>query len=163
MWEKGRSEKVTLTSPPCFSSLKAGDKAPKWKVPSLCQEERRLSYHTRAKNLGPRYLYKTNLVKLTLISYFFTIYHPNTKSLCLVNYLLHLCLTGVPSLQDLMPDDLRWSWCNNNRNKVHNTCNMLESSPNHRPHPHPPVHWKIVSHEIGPWCQKGWITLVWKV
>ena len=25
---------------------------------------------------------------------------------------------GVPRLQDLMPDDMRWSWCNNNRNKV---------------------------------------------
>ena len=35
-----------------------------------------------------------------------------------------------------MPDDLRWSWCNNNRNKVHNKCNTFESSPNH---PLPPV------------------------
>ena len=34
-----------------------------------------------------------------------------------------------------MPDDLRWSWCNNNRNKVHNTCNVLESSRNHLPCP----------------------------
>ena len=33
---------------------------------------------------------------------------------------------GVPSLQDLMPDDLRWNWCNNNRNKVHNKCNVLK-------------------------------------
>ena len=24
--------------------------------------------------------------------------------------------TGVPNLQDLMPDDLSWSSCNNNRN-----------------------------------------------
>ena len=45
-------------------------------------------------------------------------------------------VTGVPSLWDLMPDDLRWSWCNNNRNKVHNKCNTFESSPNH---PLPPV------------------------
>ena len=30
-----------------------------------------------------------------------------------------------------MPKDLRWSWCNNNRNKVHNKYNALESSPNH--------------------------------
>ena len=27
-----------------------------------------------------------------------------------------------------MPDDLRWSWCNNNRHKVHNRWNVLESS-----------------------------------
>ena len=32
-----------------------------------------------------------------------------------------------------MPDDLRWSWYNNNRNKVHNKFNMLESSWNHFP------------------------------
>ena len=37
----------------------------------------------------------------------------------------------VPSLSDLMPDDLRWSWCNINKNKVHNKCNALELSPNH--------------------------------
>ena len=30
-----------------------------------------------------------------------------------------------------MPDDLRWSRCNNNRNKVHNKSKALESSPNH--------------------------------
>ena len=40
-------------------------------------------------------------------------------------------ITGVSNLQDLVPDDLRWSWCNNNRNKAHNKCNALESSPNH--------------------------------
>ena len=33
----------------------------------------------------------------------------------------------VFNCQDLMPDDLRWSRCNNNRNKVHNKCNVLES------------------------------------
>ena len=43
---------------------------------------------------------------------------------------------GVPSLWHLMPDDMRWSWFNNNRNKMHNKCNALESSPNHsRPWP----------------------------
>ena len=31
-----------------------------------------------------------------------------------------------PNLWDLMPHDLRWSWCNNNRNKVHNKCNALK-------------------------------------
>ena len=35
---------------------------------------------------------------------------------------------GVPNLQDLRPDDLRWSWCNNNRNKVPSKCHVLESS-----------------------------------
>ena len=42
---------------------------------------------------------------------------------------------GVPNLQDLMPDDLRWSWWNNNRNTVHNKYNAFESSRNH---PSPP-------------------------
>ena len=31
-----------------------------------------------------------------------------------------LSTAGVPNLQDLMLDNLRWSWCNNNRNTVHN-------------------------------------------
>ena len=34
-----------------------------------------------------------------------------------------------PRLCDLMPDNLRWSWCStDNRNKVHNKSNTLESS-----------------------------------
>ena len=33
---------------------------------------------------------------------------------------------GVPTLWNLMPDDLRWSWCNNIRNKVQNKYNVLE-------------------------------------
>ena len=40
----------------------------------------------------------------------------------------------VPNLQDLMPDDLRWSWCDNN--KVHNKCNVIASFPNHPSTPH---------------------------
>ena len=43
--------------------------------------------------------------------------------------------TSVPSLLDLMPGDLRWSWCNSKRNKVHNKCHALESSP--KPFPLP--------------------------
>ena len=51
----------------------------------------------------------------------------------------HVCMEGAlvqrcPQLRwvwDLMPDDLRWSWCKNNRNKVHDKCNVLESSWNH--------------------------------
>ena len=39
---------------------------------------------------------------------------------------------GIPHLWDLIPDDLRWSWCNSNkRNKVHNRHKALESSWNH--------------------------------
>ena len=34
-----------------------------------------------------------------------------------------------------MPNELRWSWCNNNRSKAHETYNALESSPNHSPTP----------------------------
>ena len=34
-----------------------------------------------------------------------------------------------------MPNDLRWSLWNNNRNKVHSKCNALESSRNRRPCP----------------------------
>ena len=68
--------------------------------------------------------------------------------------------TGLPNLWDLMPDDLRWGWCNNNRNKVHNKCNALQSSRNHPP-AHPPatwVHGKIVLYGTGPWWPKGWGT-----
>ena len=41
----------------------------------------------------------------------------------------------VPSLWDPVPEDLRWSWCNNNRNKARNKYNALESPPNHSPFP----------------------------
>ena len=49
--------------------------------------------------------------------------------------------TRGPQPWDLMPDDLRWSWCNsnNNRNKLHSTYNVLESSWNHHS-PHLPLH-----------------------
>ena len=64
---------------------------------------------------------------------------------------------GVPSLWDLMPDDLRWRRCNNNRKKVHNKYNALESFWNHPTTPSPmPVCGNIALPEIGPWCQKGW-------
>ena len=33
---------------------------------------------------------------------------------------------GVPNLRGLMPDVLRWNWCNNNRNKVHKKYSALE-------------------------------------
>ena len=56
-----------------------------------------------------------------------------------------------PNLRDLMPDDLRWSWHHNNRNKVHNKCHVLESSPDHPPWR---VHGKIVLHKTGPCAKK---------
>ena len=67
--------------------------------------------------------------------------------------------TWVLNLQDLMPEDLRWSWCNNNRNKVHKKCNWLESS-SHKASPHHPQPLpqsrKTLFHKTGPWCQKVW-------
>ena len=45
--------------------------------------------------------------------------------------MLESSTAGVRNLRDLMPDDLGWSACNNNRNKVHNKCSELESSWNH--------------------------------
>ena len=38
---------------------------------------------------------------------------------------------GVPNLQDLMPDDLRWSWCNNSRNKGYCKCVTIVKPPPH--------------------------------
>ena len=64
-----------------------------------------------------------------------------------LSYLRISCKEGVPDLSDL-----RWSWCNN-RNKVHNKCNVLQSLRNH---PNTPVHGKIVFHKTHPWCQKDW-------
>ena len=65
---------------------------------------------------------------------------------------------GVPKLWHLMPDGLRWSWYNNNRNKVHNKCSALESSRNHPP-PLPPTpslwksclprNWSLVPKRLG--------------
>ena len=34
-----------------------------------------------------------------------------------------------------MPDNPRWSRCNNNKNKVHSKCSVLELSPDHPPSP----------------------------
>ena len=62
---------------------------------------------------------------------------------------------SVPNLQDLMPDDLRWSWYNNN--KVHSICNLLESFWNHPVHP-------IWEKNCIPWnnpcCWKDWGPLI---
>ena len=58
--------------------------------------------------------------------------------------------SGIHSFWDLMPDYLKRSWHHNdNRNKVHNKCNVLESSRNHPPYPIPwknclPKNWSLV-------------------
>ena len=56
-----------------------------------------------------------------------------------------------------MPDDLRWSWCNNNRNNMHNKWVWIILK---HPHPHQPQPTlsmeKLSFTEPGPWCQKGW-------
>jgi len=66
---------------------------------------------------------------------------------------------GVHSLQDLMPDDLRFSWCNNDRNKVYNKCNMPESSPNHPSSPSLSVE-KLSSTKPVPGAKNVWGPLV---
>ena len=38
-----------------------------------------------------------------------------------------------PNLQDLTPDELRWGWCDKNRNNGHIKCYALGSSQNHPP------------------------------
>ena len=65
---------------------------------------------------------------------------------------LHLYLQWL-----LIAHVYRFSQCDNNRNKVPNKFNVLESSWNH------PVltHGKIVFHENGPWCQKVWGPLLY--
>ena len=40
-----------------------------------------------------------------------------------------LVIAGVPNLWNLMPDDLRWSWYNNSRNKGHSKCNVPKPIP----------------------------------
>ena len=88
-----------------------------------------------------------------------------SKNICTVNtYIFQLyivpsynefLLPGVPNLWDLTSNDLRWNWYNSNRNKVHDKCNVLESSKIHLLH-QSRVYGKIVFQETGPWWQKGW-------
>ena len=73
---------------------------------------------------------------------------------------------GIPSLRDLMPSDLGWSACNNNnKNKVHNKCNELESSRNH---PFPSVgklssmKWVPAARKIGDHCSIA-TKFMWRV
>ena len=59
---------------------------------------------------------------------------------------------GVPTVRDLIPDDLRWSWCDN-KNKVYSKCNVLISSGNHPTHPHLGL-WKVSSTKPVPDAKK---------
>ena len=65
---------------------------------------------------------------------------------------LHPSTAGVPNLQDLTPDDLRQSRCNNSRNKVPSKCNALESSRNHQL----PRYGGRLFCKSSPWCGKVW-------
>ena len=83
------------------------------------------------------------------------IWHPSTH-LPLSCITFFFSRARVPNLWDLMPDDLRWSSRDNNRNNMHNKYNALESSRNHSPSSPPPVRGKIFFHKTGPCCQNGW-------
>ena len=65
----------------------------------------------------------------------------------------------IQAFQDLIPDDLRWTWHNNYRNKLHNKCDALKSSQNHSSS----VCGKTALHEANPWCQKFWGPLSFKM
>ena len=80
--------------------------------------------------------------------------HLRTQRPNLVRCLFCLSLKpGVPNLWHLMPDDLRGSWCNNNRDTVWVNIMPLNHPETITP---PLVRGKIVFHETSPWCQKGW-------
>ena len=60
--------------------------------------------------------------------------------------------TGVSNLRDLMPDDLRSSWCNSNRNRVHRNVTLLslpEASPHPLVHDCLPQNWSLVPKRWG--------------
>ena len=66
--------------------------------------------------------------------------------------------TGTLNVWNLVPDDLRRSWRDNSRNKVHNKCNALESSWN------PPLHsWKNCLPQNQSLVPKRWGPLSWGI
>ena len=84
------------------------------------------------------------------------------KCLCKVKNFFTFSKSGVPNLQDLMPDDLRRSWCHNNRNKVHQKCNILVLSANQPTPPTrgkkcPPRNWSLVPKRQGTAALNLWI------
>ena len=62
---------------------------------------------------------------------------------------------ALPHLQGLMPDDIRRSWCKNNRNKLCSKCNALESPPNI---PNPQSVEKLSSKKLAPGAQTTVLT-----
>ena len=83
-------------------------------------------------------LWMWSWLRATLLTPIFKIFCPSTLKQGLFDPLVSI-RAGIPNFWDLMPDDLRSSWCSHHRNKVHNKYNILESSWNHPPHSHP---WK---------------------
>ena len=84
------------------------------------------------------------------------------KCLCKVKNFFTFFKSGVSNLQDLMSDDPRWSWCHNNRNKVHQKCNVLVPSANQPPPPThgkkcPPQNWSLVPNRQGTAALNLWI------
>ena len=58
-----------------------------------------------------------------------------------------------PSTSGLMADKLKWSWCTDKRNKVHNKSNELQSFQNY--HSQPPSEEKLLSTELVPGAKKA--------
>ena len=86
-------------------------------------------------------------------SFIFIIWICNSSHIYVFIYTcMHIYVkSGDCNLWDLIPDNVGWNRWNNNRSKVHNTCNVLEL-----PEHHPPtlIHRKIIFHKT--WCQNVW-------
>ena len=85
------------------------------------------------------------------MSCFFLSFPP--LSLTVLMYLI--LYLGDPNLWDLMPDDPRWCWCDNNRDTKHNKCTGLGSFWNKPPTPlsvekNLPQNWSLVSKKLLP-------------
>ena len=62
--------------------------------------------------------------------------------------------TGVPNPGDLVPDNLRWNWCNHDRNKTHNKCDWIIPKPSPTPNTSLwktclPQNWSLVPKMLG--------------
>ena len=73
--------------------------------------------------------------KCSALCFLWNIFHNNhiTSSGLRQHFARYVHYSRGPQLQDLMPEDLRRSRCNQNRNKEHDKCNLLESFQNHAP------------------------------